>query len=169
MLLHVCRMWKYLNCWNVQVNNFNPVKIQWQYVSVMFCNKSINTASKCVYWIKDVIPQMFCTRCWSKFSVFLYSCLFLQRKALIVLFQYWFSAAAEEASVASRVAMYLKEVKKSTPSLLAFLINLADDNGNTVLHYSVSHCNYGIVSLLLDTGNTTVLPGLFFTKLSLQC
>ncbi|XP_034469517.1 KN motif and ankyrin repeat domain-containing protein 4-like [Hippoglossus hippoglossus] len=74
------------------------------------------------------------------------------RKALVVLFQYWFSAAAEEASVASRVAMYLKEVKKSTPSLLAFLINLADDNGNTVLHYSVSHCNYGIVSLLLDTG-----------------
>ncbi|XP_059200422.1 KN motif and ankyrin repeat domain-containing protein 4-like [Centropristis striata] len=74
------------------------------------------------------------------------------RKALVVLFQHWFSAAAEEASVASRVALYLREVKKATPSLLAFLINLADDNGNTVLHYSVSHCNYSIVSLLLDTG-----------------
>ncbi|CAB1412870.1 unnamed protein product [Pleuronectes platessa] len=78
------------------------------------------------------------------------------RKALVVLFQYWFSAAAEEASVASRVAMYLKEVKKSTPSLLAFLINLADDNGNTVLHYSVSHCSYDIVSLLLETGVSNV-------------
>ncbi|XP_022610796.1 KN motif and ankyrin repeat domain-containing protein 4-like [Seriola dumerili] len=78
------------------------------------------------------------------------------RKALVVLFQYWFSAAAEEASVASRVAVYLKEVKKATPSLLAFLINLADDNGNTVLHYSVSHCNYSIVSLLLDTGVSDV-------------
>lgn len=74
------------------------------------------------------------------------------RKALVVLFQHWFSAAAEEASVASRVAEYLGEVKKATPSLLAFLINLADDNGNTVLHYSVSHCNYSIVSLILDTG-----------------
>lgn len=78
-----------------------------------------------------------------------------QRKALVVLFQHWFSAAAEEASVASKVAVYLKEVKKVTPSLLAFLVNLADDNGNTVLHYSVSHCNYSIVSLLLDTGNST--------------
>lgn len=78
---------------------------------------------------------------------------FFQRKALVVLFQRWFNVAAEEASVASELAVYLKEVKKATPSLLAFLVNLADDNGNTVLHYSVSHCNYSIVSLLLDTGN----------------
>ncbi|XP_035525863.1 KN motif and ankyrin repeat domain-containing protein 4-like [Morone saxatilis] len=78
------------------------------------------------------------------------------RKALVVLFQHWFSAAAEEASVASRLAVYLREVKKTTPSLLAFLVNLADDNGNTVLHYSVSHCNYSIVSLLLDTGVSDV-------------
>lgn len=85
----------------------------------------------------------------------------MQRKALVVLFQHWFSAAAEEASVASKVAACLKEVKKATPSLLAFLVNLADDNGNTVLHYSVSHCNYSIVSLLLDTGNTIVLQKIF--------
>ncbi|KAM3604565.1 uncharacterized protein V6R79_013184 [Siganus canaliculatus] len=100
---------------------------------------------------------------------FMASCLFLKdhmdnmdnpnddmRKALVVLFQLWFSAAAEEASEAGGVAAYLREVKKTTPSLLAFLVNLADDNGNTVLHYSVSHCNYSIVSLLLDTGVTDV-------------
>uniref|UniRef100_A0A671V354 KN motif and ankyrin repeat domain-containing protein 2-like n=1 Tax=Sparus aurata TaxID=8175 RepID=A0A671V354_SPAAU len=63
---------------------------------------------------------------------------------------------SEETSEASRLAVYLREVKKSTPSLLAFLVNMADDNGNTVLHYSVSHCNYGIVSLLLDTGVSDV-------------
>lgn len=74
------------------------------------------------------------------------------RKALVVCFQYWFSAAALETSEASTVAALLKEVKKVTPSLLAFLVNLADDNSNTVLHYSVSHCNYSIVSQLLDTG-----------------
>lgn len=74
------------------------------------------------------------------------------RKALVVFFQHWFSAAAEEASVCSMVAEYLREVKRVTPSLLPFLINMADDNGNTVLHYSVSHCNYSIVSLILDTG-----------------
>ncbi|XP_076600394.1 KN motif and ankyrin repeat domain-containing protein 4-like [Chaetodon auriga] len=78
------------------------------------------------------------------------------RKALMVVFQHWFSVAAEEASVASRLAVCLREVKKATPSLLAFMVNLADDNGNTVLHYSVSHCNYSIVSLLLDTGVSDV-------------
>lgn len=90
--------------------------------------------------------------------------LFFQRKALVVLFQHWFSVAAEETSEASRLAVYLREVKKSTPSLLAFLVNMADDNGNTVLHYSVSHCNYGIVSLLLDTGDSVALPVLLYTR-----
>lgn len=77
----------------------------------------------------------------------------MQREALVVVFQCWFTVAAEEASVASELAVYLRVVRKSTPSLLAFLVNLADDNGNTVLHYSVSHCNYSIVSLLLETGD----------------
>ncbi|XP_013872393.1 KN motif and ankyrin repeat domain-containing protein 4 isoform X2 [Austrofundulus limnaeus] len=76
------------------------------------------------------------------------------RKALVTLFEHWFRAAAEESSDACRVAAYLKEVRRLAPSLLAFLVNLADDNGNTVLHYSVSNCNYSIVSLLLDTGVT---------------
>lgn len=64
--------------------------------------------------------------------------------------------------MASKVAVYLKEVKRSTPSLLAFLVNLEDDNSNTVLHYSISHCNYSIVSLLLDTGNDVVLLELLY-------
>lgn len=94
-------------------------------------------------------------------SIYLWFVFFVsQRKALVVLFQHWFSAAAEEAAVLSKVSMYLKEVKRSTPSLLAFLINLEDDNSNTVLHYSISHCNYGIVSLLLDTGRGFVLAEL---------
>lgn len=69
-----------------------------------------------------------------------------------MLFQRWFSVAAEETSVPGELAAYLREVRKATPTLLAFLVNLADDNGNTVLHYSVSHCNYAIVGLLLETG-----------------
>ena len=70
----------------------------------------------------------------------------------MVLFQNWFKVAAEEDSSAARVALNLREVKTTTPSLLPFLVNLADDNSNTALHYSVSHSNYSIVSLLLDTG-----------------
>lgn len=74
------------------------------------------------------------------------------RKALIVLFQNWFGSAADETSEAGTVAAHVREVKRNAPSLMPFLINLADDNGNTVLHYSVSHCNYSIVSMLLETG-----------------
>ena len=75
-----------------------------------------------------------------------------QRKALVVLFHHWFGVAAEENASANSVSLYLGEVKKTTPPLLGFLVNLADDNGNTALHYSLSHCNYSIVSLLLETG-----------------
>ena len=75
-----------------------------------------------------------------------------QRKALVVLFHHWFGVAAEENAAANSVSLYLGEVKKTAPPLLGFLVNLADDNGNTALHYSLSHCNYSIVSLLLETG-----------------
>lgn len=40
------------------------------------------------------------------------------------------------------------------PELLAHVVNLADGNGNTALHYSVSHGNLAISSLLLDTGQS---------------
>uniref|UniRef100_A0A8C7J1P9 KN motif and ankyrin repeat domain-containing protein 4-like n=1 Tax=Oncorhynchus kisutch TaxID=8019 RepID=A0A8C7J1P9_ONCKI len=73
-------------------------------------------------------------------------------RGLVVLFQHWFRVAAEEDSLANTVSVHLREVRTATPSLLPFLVNMADDNGNTVLHYSVSHTNYPIVSLLLDTG-----------------
>ncbi|CAL8366024.1 unnamed protein product [Boreogadus saida] len=78
------------------------------------------------------------------------------RKALVVLFHHWFGVAAEENAAANSVSLYLGEVKKTTPPLLGFLVNLADDNGNTALHYSLSHCNYGVVSLLLETGVSDV-------------
>lgn len=39
-----------------------------------------------------------------------------------------------------------------SPQLLEFVINMADGNGNTALHYTVSHSNFPVVKLLLDTG-----------------
>ncbi|XP_031419117.1 KN motif and ankyrin repeat domain-containing protein 2-like isoform X2 [Clupea harengus] len=74
------------------------------------------------------------------------------RQALTVVFQHWFHVAAEEDSSAHTVALYLGRVRAATPSLLHFLVNLADDNGNTGLHYSVSHSNFSIVQTLLNTG-----------------
>ncbi|KAF4116853.1 hypothetical protein G5714_001406 [Onychostoma macrolepis] len=73
-------------------------------------------------------------------------------QALTVMFQQWFHISAEEGACADTVAVYLNEVNSQTPTVLQFLVNMADDNGNTALHYSVSHCNFSIVKLLLDTG-----------------
>ncbi|RXN27683.1 KN motif and ankyrin repeat domain-containing 4-like protein [Labeo rohita] len=76
----------------------------------------------------------------------------LQSQALTVVFQQWFHVSAEEGACVDTVASYLSEVNSQTPTVLQFLVNMADDNGNTALHYSVSHCNFSIVKLLLDTG-----------------
>lgn len=38
--------------------------------------------------------------------------------------------------------------------LLEHVVNMTDGNGNTALHYSVSHSNFGVVELLLDTGQS---------------
>ncbi|KAI4881329.1 hypothetical protein NFI96_029941 [Prochilodus magdalenae] len=79
------------------------------------------------------------------------------RQALTVVFQQWFHVSAEEDSCAGTVALYLKEVSTKTPTVLQFLVNMVDDNGNTALHYSISHSNFSIVKLLLDTGEDTIL------------
>lgn len=74
------------------------------------------------------------------------------RQALTVVFQRWFHVCAEENSCADTVARYINKVSTETPAVLQFLVNMMDDNGNTALHYSVSHCNFSIAKLLLDTG-----------------
>ncbi|XP_056599712.1 KN motif and ankyrin repeat domain-containing protein 4-like isoform X2 [Triplophysa dalaica] len=73
-------------------------------------------------------------------------------KTLTVVFRQWFSVSAEEDARADILSLYLSEVNSQTPTVLPFLVNMADDNGNTALHYSVSHCNFSIVKILLDTG-----------------
>ncbi|XP_027009360.2 KN motif and ankyrin repeat domain-containing protein 3-like isoform X1 [Tachysurus fulvidraco] len=74
------------------------------------------------------------------------------RQALTAVFQQWFHVCAEENSCTDKVALYINEVATETPAVLQFLVNMMDDNGNTALHYSVSHSNFSIVKLLLDTG-----------------
>ncbi|KAF7706002.1 KN motif and ankyrin repeat domain-containing protein 4-like isoform X1 [Silurus meridionalis] len=74
------------------------------------------------------------------------------RKALTTVFQQWFHVCAEENSCPEMVALYVNKVATENPAVLHFLVNMVDDNGNTALHYSVSHSNFSIVQLLLDTG-----------------
>lgn len=67
--------------------------------------------------------------------------------------QQWFKLSSTKQSNADRVASYVKTVVDnfSSASLLARLINLQDVNGNTALHYAVSHGNLDIVDILIDT------------------
>ncbi|XP_007951909.1 KN motif and ankyrin repeat domain-containing protein 3 [Orycteropus afer afer] len=66
--------------------------------------------------------------------------------------QEWFRVSSQRRSQAAPVAAVLGAVARLGPELLAHVVNLADGNGNTALHYSVSHGNLAIASLLLDTG-----------------
>ncbi|XP_071308286.1 KN motif and ankyrin repeat domain-containing protein 3 isoform X2 [Agelaius tricolor] len=66
--------------------------------------------------------------------------------------QEWFRLSSQKSSIPDTVANHLLAFAEVSPALLAHVVNLADGNGNTALHYSVSHSNFHIVWLLLDTG-----------------
>nr|XP_045006178.1 KN motif and ankyrin repeat domain-containing protein 3 isoform X2 [Jaculus jaculus]XP_045006179.1 KN motif and ankyrin repeat domain-containing protein 3 isoform X2 [Jaculus jaculus] len=66
--------------------------------------------------------------------------------------QEWFRVSSHRRSQAEQVAGVLRGVRSLGCELLTHVVNLADSNGNTALHYSVSHENLAISSLLLDTG-----------------
>ncbi|KAJ1060648.1 hypothetical protein K5549_016062, partial [Capra hircus] len=66
--------------------------------------------------------------------------------------QEWFRVSSQRRSQAEAVAGVLGAVARLGRELLEHVVNLVDGNGNTALHYSVSHGNLAIASLLLDTG-----------------
>ncbi|XP_042536074.1 LOW QUALITY PROTEIN: KN motif and ankyrin repeat domain-containing protein 4 [Dipodomys spectabilis] len=76
----------------------------------------------------------------------------LLRQSLNTISQEWFRVSSRKSSSPAVVAAYLLGIQPHSPHLLKLLVNLADRNGNTALHYSVSHSNFAIVKLLLDTG-----------------
>ncbi|XP_019406175.1 PREDICTED: KN motif and ankyrin repeat domain-containing protein 3 isoform X1 [Crocodylus porosus] len=69
-----------------------------------------------------------------------------------LILQEWFRVSSQKSSVSEMVANHLMAFTEVSPALLAHVVNLSDGNGNTALHYSVSHSNFQIVRLLLDTG-----------------
>ncbi|XP_068599911.1 KN motif and ankyrin repeat domain-containing protein 1 [Brachionichthys hirsutus] len=74
------------------------------------------------------------------------------RQVLVALYQEWFRVSSQKDSKADTVRSYLGQVGLTTPTLLPYVVNLTDGNGNMALHYSVSHSNFPVVRLLLDTG-----------------
>ncbi|XP_013866274.1 KN motif and ankyrin repeat domain-containing protein 3 [Austrofundulus limnaeus] len=64
----------------------------------------------------------------------------------------WFRISSAKMAQQSRVSDYLMAFSEVSSVLLEHVVNMTDGNGNTALHYSVSHSNFGVVKLLLDTG-----------------
>ncbi|KFP76894.1 KN motif and ankyrin repeat domain-containing protein 4, partial [Acanthisitta chloris] len=74
------------------------------------------------------------------------------RHVLGTVCQEWFQVSSHKSSSPEVVSAYLKALEVIQPQLLEMVVNLADRNGNTALHYSVSHSNFPVAKLLLDTG-----------------
>ncbi|XP_051525641.1 KN motif and ankyrin repeat domain-containing protein 1-like [Myxocyprinus asiaticus] len=62
----------------------------------------------------------------------------------------WFRVSSQKTAVPEMVEDYLNAFRAISPALLLHVVNMADGNGNTALHYSVSHSNFHIVKKLLD-------------------
>ncbi|XP_030579399.1 KN motif and ankyrin repeat domain-containing protein 1a [Archocentrus centrarchus] len=62
----------------------------------------------------------------------------------------WFRVSSQKAAVAAMVEDYLGAFAGVFPAVLRHIVNMADGNGNTALHYSVSHSNFQVVKKLLD-------------------
>uniref|UniRef100_A0A3Q3DE88 KN motif and ankyrin repeat domains 1b n=1 Tax=Hippocampus comes TaxID=109280 RepID=A0A3Q3DE88_HIPCM len=73
-----------------------------------------------------------------------------QRDCLQTVQQEWFSVSSLKSASVESVEDYLSGFRVISPSLLRHVANMADGNGNTALHYSVSHSNFGVVQKLLD-------------------
>ncbi|XP_027470826.1 KN motif and ankyrin repeat domain-containing protein 1 isoform X2 [Zalophus californianus] len=62
----------------------------------------------------------------------------------------WFRVSSQKSASPAMVGDYIAAFEAISPDVLRHIINMADGNGNTALHYSVSHSNFEIVKLLLD-------------------
>ncbi|KAM6170113.1 KN motif and ankyrin repeat domain-containing protein 1 [Rhynchocyon petersi] len=62
----------------------------------------------------------------------------------------WFRVSSQKSAVAAMVGDYIAAFEAISPDVLRHVLNMADGNGNTALHYSVSHSNFEVVKLLLD-------------------
>ncbi|XP_060109206.1 KN motif and ankyrin repeat domain-containing protein 2 [Heteronotia binoei] len=64
----------------------------------------------------------------------------------------WLRLSCHKEASPDGVSQHLDAFRALSPQLLEFVINMADANGNTALHYTVSHSNFPVVAELLRTG-----------------
>ncbi|XP_076865452.1 KN motif and ankyrin repeat domain-containing protein 2 [Brachyhypopomus gauderio] len=74
------------------------------------------------------------------------------RTAYTTVLQEWLRVSCHKSADTEAVRTYMETFSSISPQLLELVVNMADGNGNTALHYTVSHSNFPVVKLLLDTG-----------------
>ncbi|KAL7014325.1 hypothetical protein ACKWTF_015862 [Chironomus riparius] len=63
----------------------------------------------------------------------------------------WFQISSTEKANPDNVEDYLDYFEEQSWDLLSYMVNLSDKNGNMAMHYAVSHGNFDVVSILLDS------------------
>ncbi|KAG1959098.1 KN motif and ankyrin repeat domain-containing protein [Pimephales promelas] len=66
--------------------------------------------------------------------------------------QEWFCVSSQKRGCPQMVEDFLFACRHVSPDVLCYVANMADQNGNTALHYSVSHSNFSVVKILLAAG-----------------
>lgn len=75
-----------------------------------------------------------------------------QKVAYTTVLQEWLRLACRSDAHPELVRRHLVTFRAMSARLLDYVVNIADSNGNTALHYSVSHANFPVVRQLLDSG-----------------
>lgn len=73
------------------------------------------------------------------------------RNAFNVVQLEWFKVSSTKSADPLEVEDYLDYFEFKSTGLLEYVINMTDNSGNTAMHYAVSHGNFDVVSVLLDS------------------
>ncbi|XP_076177002.1 KN motif and ankyrin repeat domain-containing protein 2 kank isoform X2 [Ptiloglossa arizonensis] len=73
------------------------------------------------------------------------------KNAVNIIQQEWFKISSTVNANPLEVEDYLDCFEECSSSLLQYIVNMTDSSGNTAMHYAVSHGNFDVVSILLDS------------------
>ncbi|XP_071442610.1 KN motif and ankyrin repeat domain-containing protein 2 [Hetaerina americana] len=73
------------------------------------------------------------------------------KSATGIIQQEWFTISSTAMADPLDVEDYLDYFEDMSVALLEYVVNLPDNTGNTAMHYAVSHGNFDVVSILLDS------------------
>lgn len=75
----------------------------------------------------------------------------LNQNAIDVIQLEWFKISSVKLAKPLVVENYLDVLDNISQHLLEYIVNMTDSSGNTAMHYAVSHGNFDVVSILLDS------------------